>query len=249
MRRLDRRNSTELPIVDDGSNRLLLEVGSTCWANLALLFLLSTVCLLVMAPFLVAASLVGWLVVWGPMVLAVAPFWLVTIVVGDRLLEGGGVAVRELPGLWRRHAVGAWSVALAPAMGGVATVGLFDLTRRHPDAIAPRVASLIALGMSIAVLVLVNPAMAAAARYDVRTIDAWGLGARWFIAAPIQQLGLIVCCGLLIWLAIVVGPVVLLGVGPLGLLTAAIAREHNPARDESHARPSMRELDSTIHSR
>jgi len=236
MQRANRQDQMDTPIVDDGSSRLLLEVARTTWTNSALLIVLSMVCLLVFAPFVVVASLMGWLVVWGPMVLATAPFWLVTIVTGDRLLDGRGVALRELPGMWRNPAAMAWKIALASAASGIATLGFLELTHHNSGSRGSQFGLFVALGVSIAVAVLIGPTLAAAGRYDLGMGDAWTLGARWLVAAPIPQLGLICCYGVLVWLAIMIGPVFLLGVGPLGLLTAAISRGPARARQMPAAR-------------
>jgi len=214
------------PLTDDGSNRLLIHVGKTIWTNALLLFVLSALCLAAFAPFVLAASAAGWLALWGPMVLCTAPFWALVVSAGNRLLDGYGVAMSELPALWRRKAGIACRVALTPALVGTAVLALLSLSSSHPSSFVFRIAVLLALGVLLSIALLIGPAMCAATRFEVGAASAWTLGARQLIAAPVQQLGLVGCFAVVCWLAIAIGPVLLLALGPLGVLTAALGRGH-----------------------
>lgn len=214
------------PFSDDGSNRLLVHAGKTIWTNALLLFVLSALCLAVFTPFVLAASAAGWLAVWGPMVLCTAPFWALVVATGNRLLDGYGVAMSELPALWRRTAGIACRVALAPAVIGTAVLALLSLASGHPSSFVLRIFVFLALGVLFSIVLLIGPAMCAATRFEVGAASAWTLGARQLIAAPVQQLGLVGCFAIVCWLAIAVGPVLLLALGPLGVLTAALGRGH-----------------------
>lgn len=215
------------PVVDDGSSRLLLTTARVAWDEAAILGLLSILLLLVLAPFVLLASTVGWLVVWAPMVLVSAPVWLATVIVADRLLDHRGVAVRALPRSIRQCARTAWLIGMAPAVAGALVLGLLELIERNAGGIGPRVGLPLALGVLVTVAVLVGPVFAAAARFDIGARAAWQVGARIVVARPLQHIGLVLCFALLLWLTVVVSPVVLLGLALLALLTAAVARVPN----------------------
>lgn len=224
MSRRTTRPSLMRQLVDDGSNRLLLAAARVAWDDAAVLFTLSLVLLVVFVPFIVLASMFGWLVVWAPMVLATAPVWFATVGAADRLLDHRGVSLRLLPRSIRRSAPTSWRIGIVPAVTGSIVLGALELIARDPVAAGPRLALPPALGVVAAVAVLVGPTFATAARYDTSARTAWRLGARIVVARPMQQIGLVVCFGLLLWLTVAVGPVILLALGPFALLSTAVAR-------------------------
>lgn len=224
MARRTPRESRARPLMDDGSNRLLLAAARVAWDDAAVLCALSLALLVVFAPFVVLASAVGWLVVWAPMVLATAPVWFATVSAADRLLDHRGVSLRLLPRLIQRGAPTSWQIGIVPATTGCIVLGVLEWIARDPDAAGPRFALPPALGAAAAAAVLVGPAFAAAVRYDTGAGTAWQLAARIVVARPMQQVGLVVCFGILLWLTVALGPVVLVALGPFALLTVAVAR-------------------------
>jgi hypothetical protein len=212
------------PLVDDGSSRLLLATARVAWDDAAMLATLSLLLLIVSSPFVMLASLIGWPAVWAPMVLVTAPFWFATVNAADRLLDLRGVSLRDLPGSIRHGARTAWLIGIVPAVFGTIALGVLELIGRNPEASAPRLVLPPALGVLAAVAVLIGPAFAAGARYDTGAGTAWRLGARIVVTKPVQQIGLVACFGLLLWLTVAVGPVVLLALGPFALLSVAVAR-------------------------
>ncbi len=159
------------PVVDDGSSRLLLTTARVAWDEAAILGLLSILLLLVLAPFVLLASTVGWLAVWAPMVLVSAPIWLATVIAPDRMLDHRGVALRALPRTIRQCARTAWMIGMAPAAAGTLVLGLLESIERNAGGIGPRVGLPPALGVLVTVAVLVGPVFAAAARFDPHLDD------------------------------------------------------------------------------
>jgi hypothetical protein len=214
-------------LVDDGSNRLLIATGWTLWDNALLLITCSLLLLIMLVPFVIVASVTGWLFVWAPMVLASAPVWLATVAVSDRLLDGDGVGVRELPLIVRLHWRVALQLALVPAMLGVLALGLLEFSKGTDGSNPIRLMIPGMAGALVAVAVLIGPAFAIAARTDTGARDSWVMAARQVVSRPVQQIGLVVCFGMLLWLAVMIGPALLLGFGPLAVLNAALARTPN----------------------
>jgi hypothetical protein len=211
-------------LTDDGSSRLLIATGWTLWDNALLLIVCSLLLLFVLLPFVIVASVAGWLLAWAPMTLATAPILLAAVAVSDRLLDGRGVSVRELPQVIRIHWRVAVQLALVPALLGSLALGLLELSSGEDGASLARLTVPGAVGMLLAVAVLVGPAFAAVARTNAGARIAWVVAARQVASRPIQQIGLVACFGVLFWLAVVIGPALLLGLAPLALLTAALAR-------------------------
>lgn len=215
------RESTHL--TDDGSNRLLITVAWTLWDNALLLIVCSLLLVSVLVPFVVAASAAGWLFVWAPMVLASAPVWLAVVAVADRLLDGDGVGVRDAPSVIARYWRVAVKLALVPAALGALALGLLDVSSSGNASIA-RVVLPGALSGLLVSAILIGPAFAFAARSSAGAPDAWVMAARLVVRRPMQQIGLVACVGILLWLTVVIGPAMLLGASPLAVLTAALAR-------------------------
>lgn len=212
------------PLMDDGSSRLLLATGWTLWDNALLLIVCSLLLLFVLIPFVIVASVTGWFFVWAPMVLATAPIWLGTVAVSDRLLDGDGVGVRELPLIVRLHWRVALQLALVPAVLGVLALALLEFSNGANDTNPARLMIPGMVGALVAIAVLIGPAFAIAARADAGARIAWVMAARQVVSRPVQQIGLVACFGVLLWLAVVIGPPLLLGLGPLAVLNAALAR-------------------------
>lgn len=216
--------SETTPLVDDGSNRLLITAGWTLWDNALLLIVCSLLLVCVLAPFVILASVAGWLLAWAPMTLASAPAWLAVVAVSDRLLDGRGVCVRELPRVIRMRWRAAVQLALVPAMLGTLALGLLEAIDRQHGANLARLMLPGAIGALLAITVLIGPAFAVVARTDAGPRVAWLVAARQVARQPVQQIGFVFCFGVLLWLTVLIGPVFLLGLGPLALLSAALAR-------------------------
>jgi hypothetical protein len=216
------RGTTEL--TDDGSSRLLIATGWTLWDNALLFIVCSLLLLCVLVPFVIVASVAGWLFVWAPMVLVAAPIWLGTVSVSDRLLDGKGVRARDLPVVIRKRWRVAVQLALVPAMLGALALGLLESSTNGDSASIARLLIPGASSSLLAAAVLIGPAFAFAARTNAGARDAWVMAARQVVSRPVQQVGLVVCFGVLLWLAAVIGPALLLGLAPLAVLTAALAR-------------------------
>lgn len=222
--RRKRETETQRPLIDDGSSRLLIATGYALWDNAALLMTLSLLIMLVSLPFLVLASIAGWWAAWLPMVMALAPIWFVAILVGDRILDGRGVAVRELPRLIAKHVRLALTIAIVPALSGQLVLTLGHVASGEKSSDLASAGLLLSLGILLAVAILAGPTFASAVRFETDARDAWILGARVIVAAPFQQLGLVCCFGIVIWSVVAIGPVVLLALAPFAVLTAAVAR-------------------------
>jgi hypothetical protein len=216
------RESTQL--TDDGSNRLLIAVVWTLWDNALLLIACSLLLVGVLVPFVVAASVAGWLFVWAPMVLMSAPVWLAAVAVSDRLLDGDGVGVREVPSVIREYWRMAVKLAQVPAAVGSLALGLLELGNSGTSASISRVLLPATLSGLLGTAMLIGPAFAFAARTDAGVRDLWIMAARQVVSRPIQQIGLVACFGVVLWLAILIGPAMLLGSSLLAVLTAALAR-------------------------
>ena len=219
-----RHTDTAPPLLDDGSSRLLVATGHALWDNAALLVVISLLLLIVSMPSLILASVAGWWVAWLPMVLTLAPVWFAAILVGDRILDGYGVAVRNVPAFIVDNARTALGIALVPAVAGQLTLTLAHLADRETGEQLAQIGLLLSLGVLLSVAILGGPTFASAARFGTGTRDAWILGARVVATAPLQQLGLVGCFAVLIWLLVDVVPVVLLALAPFAVLTAAVAR-------------------------
>ncbi len=211
-------------LTDDGSSRLLTATGWTLWDNALLLIACSLVLLIVLVPFVIFASVVGWLLAWTPMILAAAPTWLATVALSDRLLDGDGVRILEFPLEIRTRWRVAVQLALIPAVLGSLALGLLEIGNGAAD---PGIARLLIpgiVGVMLSVVVLIGPAFVFAVRMNGGPRTAWLLAARLVVRRPVQQIGLVVCFGVLLWLAVIISPVLLLGLGPMAMLTAALAR-------------------------
>lgn len=225
MSSLGRETSDEVaPLVDDGSNRMLVATGRAIWDNVPILLVISGLLLLVATIFLVIASFTGWLVVWIPMTVALAPIWLAAVGAGDRVLDGLGQSYRDLFRSIGHGAKTAALLALVPALSGLLSLWMLQRIADRPDATLERAIFLLSVGVSISVAILSGPAFAAGVRYGVGPRNAWLIGARIVAAGPVQQLGLLASLLIVLWLAVAVGPIALLALGPFAVLTAALSR-------------------------
>jgi hypothetical protein len=214
------RDERSAPLADDGSSHLLLEVARTVRDNFHILCGLSCLFLLVALPWVVLATMTSWAVAWFPLVLATAPFWAAIVAATHRMLAGDAVGwrvmVQDLRRLWRP----ALRIGILPAICGTVLLGIVQ------SAIDPVWKGLLlpfVAGMSVAVCVLVIPAVPLLSRLNVTGITLWQASAVVVVRRPTQVLGTVVLAGIGLWLAGAFGPASLLGVAPLAVLIAAIS--------------------------
>ena len=221
-----RRDPSEefVPLVDDGSNKILVATGRTIWDNVPILAVISGLLMLVTTIFLIVASLTGWLVAWIPMTIVLAPCWLAAVRAGDRMLDGFGQGYRDLVRSIGHNAKTAIVIAIVPAISGFVSLWLLEHTAGESGETLLRAVFLLSLGVGASVAILCGPTFAAAARYGAGPRNAWLIGARIVATRPIQKLGLLGSLLIVLWLAVAAGPVVLLALGPFAVLTAALSR-------------------------
>lgn len=215
-------------LADDGSSHLLLETGRVIRDNAPVLLALSLGMIAIALPCVMVASVSSWEVAWGPLVLLTTPVWVGALAAADRMLEGDAVSLRQVAGLVRRHAGAAWRLALVPALVG--TGCLLLLARAAQDGPPPLVrwALLPALGGLLAVAVLIGPACVMAVRFPQHGAAPWQAAARLLVSRPVPVLGATVLGGLVVWLALVLGPAALVALGPLAVLLSAVTRPAPP---------------------
>lgn len=206
-------------LADDGSSTLLLEVGRTIRDNFHVLCGLSLVFLTVALPWVVLGTTTSWLIAWAPLVLLTAPCWATSVAAADRMLAGDAVGWRMIGGDLRRLLVPSLKIGIPPALCGTVLLGIV-YAAIDPTMMAMSLA--MTSGVSLAVFVLLIPAMPLATRLGLTGFTLWQASAVVVVRRPMQVLGAVVLAGLGLWLALAVGPAMLLGVAPLGVLIAAI---------------------------
>lgn len=206
-------------LADDGSSHLLLEVGRTIRDNFHVLCGLSLVFLMVALPWVVLATATSWSVAWAPLVLTTAPVWMIIVWVANRMLVGDVTGGRAMLEAGRRLALPALAIGIPPALCGTV---LLVMARDTGQASWWVLGVMIVAGISLAVGLLLVPAIPLAIRHDLAGAGLWQVSAAVVLKRPAQIAGTFILALLGIGLAMAVGPVVLLGVAPLGVLVAAI---------------------------
>lgn len=213
------RDPAPQSLADDGSSNLLLHVARTIRDEFHILLGLSLLFLVVALPFVILATLTSWIIAWAPLVLVTAPVWATIVTIADRMLDGEAtpwrVALTDVRGL-------AWPgirVGIAPAICGSL---LLALAPGSSDSSTHGVLTIAMSGIALTVLVLVIPAMPLAVRHAIHGLPLWQASAFVVMRRPAQVLGTVTIAGIGLWLTFAVGPAMLLGVAPLGVLVAAI---------------------------
>ena len=206
-------------LTDDGSNHLLLAVGRTIRDNFHVLCGLSIVFLMVALPWVMLGTVVSWTVAWPLLVLTTAPVWLTIVWTSDRMLAGDAVGWRAMVQAGRRLALPALAIGILPAVCGTVLLGVVHAST---DSTLMAMALPMVVGLAAAVCVLVIPAVALASRLELTGFTLWQAGAVVVIRRPTQVLGTVALAGIGCWLALALGPAVLMGVAPLGVMVAAI---------------------------
>jgi hypothetical protein len=207
------------PLADDGSHHLLLEVVRTIRDNLHTLCAMSLGFLIVALPWVVLGTITSWVFAWAPLVMVTAPVWMTIVVTSERLLIGDAVSWKRAARDLRQTAGSALTIGMLPAICGtvllVAGAGASDAAWRGAGV-------LVGAGLALALLVLLIPAVPLAARYGLAGLILWQASAVVVVRRPAPVIGTVVLAAAGLWLAVMFGPALLLGVAPLGVLVAAI---------------------------
>jgi hypothetical protein len=214
------RDERSAPLADDGSSHLLLEVARIIRDNFHLLCGMSCVFLVVALPWVVLATVTSWSLAWLPLVLTTAPLWAAMVAAANRMLAGEAVGWRTMAQDGRQLWWPVMRIGIPPAICGTVLLGVGQSTI---DPVWKGLLVPVVAGISVAVGVLVIPAVPLLARVTVSGITLWQASAVVVVRRPLQVLGTLVLAGLGLSLAWAFGPAALLGVAPLAVLIAAIA--------------------------
>ncbi len=206
-------------LTDDGSNHLLLEVGRTIRDNFHVLCGMSLAFLAMALPWVILATATSWLIAWAPLVLLTAPVWASIVASSDRLLAGEALGWRVISGDLRRLLIPALKIGILPAFCGTVLLGIVGSAS---DSTWMGMVLPVLSGLAVTTCVLLIPVVPLATRFDLAGLALWQTSAAIVFRRPAQVLGTVVLAGIGLWLALAIGPAMLLGVGPLGVLIAAI---------------------------
>ncbi len=208
-----------VPLADDGSSHLLIEVGRTVRDNFHVLCGLSLVYLAVALPWLVLGTITSWAVAWAPLVLTTAPVWMTIVWCGDRMLAGEATTWRRALGTWRQLLPAGMASGIPLAVCGTV---LLWMAREPSETSWGRPGLVVSAGLTLTFGVLLVPAIPVALRTGLAGIRLWQVSAAVVIKRSGQIMGALVLAVAGMGLAQAIGPVMLLGVAPLGVLVAAI---------------------------
>ncbi|HYJ12831.1 MAG TPA: hypothetical protein VEW66_04530, partial [Thermomicrobiales bacterium] len=200
------REERSAPLADDGSSHLLLEVARTVRDNFHILCGLSCIFLLVALPWVVLATVTSWAVAWLPLVLTTAPLWVVFVASAQGMLDGDAVSWRMMAKDLRRLWWLGLRIGILPGLCGTVLLGI---VQSASDPIWKGMLLPVMAGVSVAVWVLVIPAVPLLTRLNIAGIALWQASAVVVMRRPAQMLGTVVLAGIGVWLALVFGPAVL----------------------------------------
>jgi hypothetical protein len=220
----DRRRDEPIQEADP----LLLHVGKTILDNVAVLLFGSLLLLAAAWPGLFLATGASWAIAWPLLVLCTGPVWAGIVAAADRLLDGNAVSVRGLLGLVRNQARAGLAIAVVPAVVGGILLGSLQLLDQTPDARWLAVPLLLDAGVALVVATSLVSIFTLAASRALAGIDLWLASAQVTIGRPVTVAGTVTLFGIVAWLALMVGPVALVLVGPLAVLGAAVTRDALP---------------------